>query len=266
MRDLIEQHLAHAGEATAKNISLAIHMPQLDVSRELNRMHGNGLVEREKRAGGGNEYVYWLSQGDRPVRAAAANAAPQAEVVSHPASDVDGEADQSSTEAAAAAVQRIIDAARDLLSRSDPLQILQGLKALGNALQAHETLRSDFAIEPDAHAVTAITMVLELLKGTQIQRDEFGAENASLKEVNARLKANNAELEKRIDSLSGDVRPLGQVFVTVGRNSKPMRHTTIEKAQRRGRVLVSGERETEVLVLEPIGRIVRGAEWHPRRQ
>lgn len=33
MRDLIEQHLAHAGEATAKNISLAIHMPQLDVSR-----------------------------------------------------------------------------------------------------------------------------------------------------------------------------------------------------------------------------------------
>ncbi|MCO8643189.1 1-pyrroline-5-carboxylate dehydrogenase [Burkholderia multivorans] len=263
MRDLIEQHLARAGEATAKNISLAIHMPQLDVSRELNKMHGNGLVEREKRAGGGNEYVYWLSQGERPVRAAAA---PQAEAVSHTASDVAGEADQSSTEAAAAAVQRIVDAARDLLGRSDPLQILQGLKALGNALQAHETLRSDFAIEPDAHAVTAITMVLELLKGTQIQRDEFGAENASLKEVNARLKANNAELEKRIDSLSGDVRPLGQVFVTVGRNSKPMRHTTIEKAQRRGRVLVSGERETEVLVLEPIGRIVRGAEWHPRRQ
>ncbi|MBN6728514.1 1-pyrroline-5-carboxylate dehydrogenase [Burkholderia multivorans] len=262
MRDLIEQHLAHAGEATAKNISLAIHMPQLDVSRELNKMHGNGLVEREKRAGGGNEYVYWLSQGERPVRAAAA---PQAGVVSHPASDVDGEAAQSSTEAAAAAVQHIIDAARDLLSRSDPLQILQGLKALGNALQAHETRRSDFAIEPDAHAVTAIAMVLELLKGTQIQRDEFAAENASLKEVNARLKANNAELEKRIDSLSGDVRPLGQVFVTVGRNSKPMRHTTIEKAQRRGRVLVSGERETEVLVLEPIGRIVRGAEWHPRR-
>ncbi|WP_261533591.1 1-pyrroline-5-carboxylate dehydrogenase [Burkholderia multivorans] len=263
MRDLIEQHLAHAGEATAKNISLAIHMPQLDVSRELNKMHGNGLVEREKRAGGGNEYVYWLSQGERPVRAAAA---PQAEVVSHTASDVDGEADQSSTEAAAAAVQRIIDAARDLLGRSDPLLILQGLKALGNALQAHQTRGSDFAIVPDAHAVTSIAMVLELLKGTQIQRDEFAAENASLKEVNARLKANNAELEKRIDSLSGDVRPLGQVFVTVGRNSKPMRHTTIEKAQRRGRVLVSGDRETEVLVLEPIGRIVRGAEWHPRRQ
>ncbi|MEB2504604.1 1-pyrroline-5-carboxylate dehydrogenase [Burkholderia sp. BCCIQ04A] len=263
MRDLIEKHLAAAGEATAKNISLAIHMPQLDVSRELNKMHGNGIVEREKRAGGGNEYVYWLSQGERPVRAAAAS---QAGVVSHPASDVDGEAAQSSTEAAAAAVQRIIDAARDLLGRSDPLQILQGLKALDDALMAYKTPGSDFAIAPDAHAVTATAMVLELLKGTQIQRDEFAAENASLKEVNARLKANNAELEKRIDSLSGDVRPLGQVFVTVGRNSKPMRHTTIEKAQRRGRVLVSGERETEVLVLEPIGRIVRGAEWHPRRQ
>ncbi|MGQ7907271.1 1-pyrroline-5-carboxylate dehydrogenase [Burkholderia sp. BC1] len=263
MRDLIEQHLAHAGEATAKNISLAIHMPQLDVSRELNKMHGNGLVEREKRAGGGNEYVYWLSQGDRPVRPATENAAPPAEVVSHPASNVDGEADQSSTGTAPSTVQHIIDAARDLLGRSDPLEILQGLKALDDALIAHEARGSYFA---GAHAVTAITMVLELLKGTQVQRDEFAAENASLKEVNARLKANNAELEKRIDSLSGDVRPLGQVFVTVGRNSKPMRHTTIEKAQRRGRVLVSGDRETEVLVLEPIGRIVRGAEWRPRRQ
>ena len=79
--------------------------------------------------------------------------------------------------------------------------------------------------------------------------------------MNARLRANNADLEKRIDALSGDVRPLGSVFVTIGREAKPMRHATIEKAQKRGRALVSGNREAEVLVLQPVGRIVRGAEW-----
>ncbi|WP_260427001.1 hypothetical protein [Burkholderia cenocepacia] len=40
-----------------------------------------------------------------------------------------------------------------------------------------------------------------------------------------------------------------------------MRHATIEKAQKRGRALVSGNREAEVLVMQPVGRIVRGAEW-----
>ncbi|KVS52217.1 hypothetical protein WK39_26525 [Burkholderia cepacia] len=100
------------------------------------------------------------------------------------------------------------------------------------------------------------------------RKDELAVlrnEVASLKDLNERLKANNAQLEQRIDSLSGDVRPVGSVFVTIGRDAKPMRHATIEKAQKRGRSLVSGNRETEVLVLEPIGRIVRGAEWHPRR-
>jgi hypothetical protein len=52
-----------------------------------------------------------------------------------------------------------------------------------------------------------------------------------------------------------------QVFVTLGRNSAPKRHSTLEKAQRRANVLVRCEKESEVLVLEPIGRVVRGAEW-----
>lgn len=49
----------------------------------------------------------------------------------------------------------------------------------------------------------------------------------------------------------------------IGRNCKPQRHDSLEKAQKRGRALVRGEKESEVLVLEPVGRIVRGTEWMP---
>jgi hypothetical protein len=51
--------------------------------------------------------------------------------------------------------------------------------------------------------------------------------------------------------------------VTVGRYCKPKRHASLEKAQRRGSALVRSEKESEVLVLEPVGRIVRGTEWMP---
>lgn len=68
MREDIEKYLAATSEATAKAVATGTGLPQLDVTKELNRMLGDGLVEREKRAGGGNEYVYWLA---RAVQAAA---------------------------------------------------------------------------------------------------------------------------------------------------------------------------------------------------
>ncbi|WP_321933436.1 1-pyrroline-5-carboxylate dehydrogenase [Burkholderia cenocepacia] len=78
MREDIETYLAATSEATAKAVATGTGLPQLDVTKELNRMLGDGLVEREKRAGGGNEYVYWLARavqapppGDAPLAAAA---------------------------------------------------------------------------------------------------------------------------------------------------------------------------------------------------
>ncbi|WP_175760480.1 1-pyrroline-5-carboxylate dehydrogenase [Burkholderia anthina] len=247
MRDLIENYLSTVVNSTAKKISLNIGMPQLDVAHALNKMHADGLVEREKRSGGGNEYTYWLATAKRDVevnaKTDAACTSPTVEAA--PAKVV--EAPQTVSDGRATAVARSSDddvLITDLSEKAcllravlDVLGLPQSLDevvdAAANMRREHEALRTQFA---------------------------------SIADVNERLKANNAQLEQRIDSLSGDVRTVGSVFVTIGREAKPKRHTTIEKAQKRGRSLVSGNRETEVLVLQPIGRIVRGAEWRPGGQ
>jgi len=95
--------------------------------------------------------------------------------------------------------------------------------------------------------------------------DALTAERASLQDTNARLKSNNAALEQRIDELTlGPIGAKSPLFVTIGRYAKPQRHTSIEKAQKRAAALVRGEKESEVLVLEPVGRMVRGSEWRER--
>jgi predicted transcriptional regulator len=95
--------------------------------------------------------------------------------------------------------------------------------------------------------------------------EELTAERAALQDANARLKSNNAALEQRIDELTlGPIGAKSPLFVTIGRYAKPQRHTSIEKAQKRAAALVRGEKESEVLVLEPVGRMVRGSEWRER--
>ncbi|WP_186247354.1 1-pyrroline-5-carboxylate dehydrogenase [Burkholderia gladioli] len=74
-----------------------------------------------------------------------------------------------------------------------------------------------------------------------------------------------AYLEKRVDQLT--IQPTSSrlpIFMTLGHNTPPVLHDSLEKAQRRGELLVRTEKELEVLVLEPVGRIVRGSEWRPR--
>ena len=200
MREEIEHFLGVSAEATAKAIASGIGLPHLDVLKAINKMHAGGLVEREKRAGGGNEYVYWLSRGT-PVTQPAPDAAPSlaAGIASLPA----------------AAVVAI-----------DTSRVIAELRADVERLTA----------ERDA---------------AQLKADTW--------------RANAATLEARIDELTlGPVGARAPLFVTVGRNSKPQRHESLEKAQRRGRALVRSEKESEVLVLEPVGRIVRGTEWMPR--
>ncbi|WP_131753559.1 1-pyrroline-5-carboxylate dehydrogenase [Burkholderia vietnamiensis] len=246
MRDLIEKYLSTIVNSTAKKISLNIGMPQLDVAHALNKMHADGLVEREKRPGGGNEYTYWLAAAKRDagVNTTTGTSCFAPTVATAPAVVVK-------------APQAIADRREDAVTRSpDDEMLITDLSEKARLLRAVlDVLGLPQSLDDVVDAAVNMRREHETL------RTQF----ASIADLNERLKANNAQLEQRIDSLSGDVRPVGSVFVTIGRDAKPMRHASIEKAQKRGRALVSGNRETEVLVLEPIGRIVRGAEWRPRQ-
>ncbi|MBR8344183.1 1-pyrroline-5-carboxylate dehydrogenase [Burkholderia ambifaria] len=205
MREDIEKYLAATSEATAKAVATGTGLPHLDVTKELNRMLGEALVEREKRAGGGNEYVYWVARAAATVPAA--NDAP-----------------------AAAAAPTLAEA-------------IAKLPAL--AVGADNVPRVIADLRAEVERLTA-------------ERD------AAHRRADT-WRANAAALEARIDELTlGPVGARAPLFVTVGRYCKPQRHASLEKAQRRGSALVRSEKESEVLVLEPVGRIVRGTQWMPR--
>ncbi|MBR8141181.1 1-pyrroline-5-carboxylate dehydrogenase [Burkholderia vietnamiensis] len=259
MRSDIETYLGKVVDSTAKKIAANVGLDQLDVAKELNRMHADGVVEREKR--NGNEYAYWLTRGEKVAPSAAENVPTAVAIVER---SVDPETKVMEPPAHGPSAQEIIDVTRRLLMTSDRDAILDHLAALQRALAAYESAGNPFYIEPDAHAITSLNMTFKLLADTAAARDALREENNELKTVNARLRANNSDLERRIDSLSGDVRLPGSMFVTMGRAAKPMRHATIEKAQRRASALIRSERESEVLVLEPVGRMVRGSEWRDR--
>ncbi|MBU9340664.1 1-pyrroline-5-carboxylate dehydrogenase [Burkholderia multivorans] len=207
MREEIERYLAETSEATAKAVATGTGLPQLDVTKELNRMLGDGLVEREKRAGGGNEYVYWLARA--AMTGPTGSDTPRAVTVP------------------------------DLVS-------------IGLV---------DKSLDPNARVVDEAEIVASL----RAEVERLTAERDAALQKADRWRVNSAALEARIDELTlGPVGARAPLFVTVGRYSKPQRHDSLEKAQKRGRALVRGEKESEVLVLEPVGRIVRGTEWMPR--
>ncbi|AJY13902.1 1-pyrroline-5-carboxylate dehydrogenase [Burkholderia dolosa] len=211
MREDIQRYLTETSEATAKNIATGTGLPLLDVTKELNRMLSDGLVERMKRTGGGNEYVYWLAATGRP--AALAGDAPMA------------------------------DAAPALVS-------------IGLV---------EKSVDPNARILDAAELVEQLIADLRADNERLTAERDAALQKADTWRTNAAALEARIDELTlGPVGARTPLFVTVGRSCKPQRHDSLEKAQKRGRALVRSEREAEVLVLEPVGRIVRGTQWMPR--
>ncbi|AHE29168.1 hypothetical protein [Burkholderia pseudomallei] len=207
MREDIEKYLAATSKATAKAVATGTGLPQLDVTKELNRMLGDGLVEREKRAGGGNEYVYWLA---RAVQAAA------------PCAD------------------------------TPPTAAAPALVSVGLV---------EKSLDPNAGVIDVARIIADL----RADVERLTAERDAAQQRADTWRANAAALEARIDELTlGPVGARAPLFVTVGRYCKPRRHASLEKAQRRGSALVRSEKESEVLVLEPVGRIVRGTQWMPR--
>lgn len=221
MRDDIIKYLSTVQQSTAKTIASRIGIDSLEVARELNHLLNDGLVEREKKQGAGNEYYYWISRADRaPVmgnQPVETNLQPQVTQPAQPAAD---------------------SLERQVVALTNQIAELNG-RLRDNA---------DRRVK------------------LETERDELVVENDAMKQANAKLRENNAALERRIDELTivdAEFKP-NQVFVTVGRYSKPMRHDSLDKAQKRGNSLVRAEKESEVLVCEPVGRIVRGSEWRPR--
>jgi hypothetical protein len=263
----IEKYLGAVERSTAKTIAERVGIDQLEISRELNRMIQDGLVEREKRKGG-NEYVYWL-MGRAPV-------APPTDKVDAGititnsgtgtgAKAVLVEPNISAGHAVKVAEPEVFDAPefrevdRPLselyaLIGVDPsitdipvwhaIEMVRGLKVIGDA-----------CLESKAKLDAQVTTL-------QSDLAKARAEAESQKEVIAKLRENTAALERSIDDLTGvaDVE-LPKVYVTVGKYVKPKRHADLPRAQRRAATLVRTEKESEVLVCAPVGRMVRGSEW-----
>lgn len=251
MRADIETFLEVAQEATAKTISIRVGLPQEEVAKELHSMHGDGVVEREKRKGGGNEYMYWLTRRDVP-----------ASVNDDAAPAITGTTEMQGVPAFVPG--KGASAAASCLE-PEPVKTEKELAFEKLAAQTRE-LMEIFGLPPTmTEAIDAARTMMDIATATATERDELKAENESNRAAAARWKRNCAELEQRIDDLTlGPVGCKSPVFVTVGRHAKPMRHESLEKAQKRGKALVRTEKESEVLVCEPVGRIVRGTEWVTR--
>lgn len=204
MRDLIVTHLGTVVESTAKTIAFKIGAEHRDVSLELNRLHADGLVQREKRDGAGNEYWY----RSLPQGSVASSASAKPEVTEDP-----------------------------MFAEVQPAR--EQRSAAGGPIAALADSDADVKHE----------------------RDELRVENESLRASLAKWRQNCADLEAQIDKLTIVDARFPAVFVTVGRYATPKRHATLEKAQKRASALVKSEKETEVLVLEPVGRVVRGTQW-----
>jgi hypothetical protein len=263
----IEKYLGAVERSTAKTIAERVGMDQLEVSRELNRMIQDGLVEREKRKGG-NEYVYWL-MGRAPVAPSTDKADADITITNSGtgtgATVVLVEPDISSGHSAKVAEPEAFDPPefrevdRPLselyaMIGVDPsitnipvwhaIEMVRGLKAIGDA-----------GLESRAKLEDQITSLQSQLVDARNDLEPLQAANAKLRE-------NTAALERSIDDLTGvaDVE-LPKVYVTVGKYVKPKRHADLPRAQRRAATLVRTEKESEVLVCAPVGRMVRGSEW-----
>lgn len=240
MRDEIEKFFFASKEATGKQIAAKVGCDPVDVAKELNRMLAEGLVEREKKQGAGNEYTWWpvaASKTEAPYAPALTFTELLREVAEEPEAAQAAEVGEEKPEVGVKDNFREVDM---------PLAALCELLAI-------DILKTE---TPVKEAVRILAMRSESI--ARLQQD-----HARILEANEKLRGNNAALERKIDELTivdAEFVP-SPMFVTVGRYSPPKRHTTLEKAQRRASQLVRSEKEAEVLVCEPVGRVVRGSEW-----
>jgi hypothetical protein len=270
MREDIEKALMSQTQATAKQIAAKFGGDPVEVAKELNRMRADGRVEREKKQGGGNEYVWWLVNvnaeqsmrrvfvTDQPVGQHGEDHTP-ADPLYEPAlslstllRELASEPDLPTSSTVALSTESEPTSA---VAEAPEFREVDGSIRILCELLGFDATATDTPIK-DAIAVVASRVQASL------QLKEY---NERIQSANEKLRSNNAALERRIDELTivdAEFVP-HPLYVTVGRYSPPKRHASLEKAQRRANGLVRSEKETEVLVCEPVGRVVRGSEWRP---
>ncbi|WP_257765112.1 1-pyrroline-5-carboxylate dehydrogenase [Burkholderia glumae] len=260
MRDEIVKYLSTVLESTGKTIAARIAQTQFDVAKELNRMHGDGLVEREKRKGG-NEYIYWLTGGPRrpssPAQLPASAPVPPAPAVvaeQPPADPV--------------VVQELL--AELEAERSTSARLRGEVQSLTLELNAERVISVSQSAEmsnlkqrvAELVSLSEANMAVDVTADLSEQLIAARSQVESAEQTIQLLRANNSALEQQIDNLTlGPVGSKGPVFFTVGRNCDSKRHTSIEKARKRANALVRSERESEVHVCTSVGCVVRGVEW-----
>jgi DNA-binding MarR family transcriptional regulator/cell division protein FtsB len=248
VKEDILKYLSTVAHSSVKTLADRLGYPVLDVSRELNAMIKDGTVEREMRKG---EYAYWLTRADaKPAEKVAngveARSKSLIEAFVKAADAVPPKVVKPEVETSA------VPELRDLLnllgvSEDSRFKLIDAVDGASALIRERNDLR-------EMHKTTAENFC--------IYRDAAVAEIESLKAANAKLKENTAALERSIDDLTGVANvQLPKVYVTVGKAAPAKRHGDLLKAQRRAAVLVRTEKESEVLVLAPVGRMVRGSEW-----
>lgn len=244
----IEKYLGTVMESTAKTIASRLGLPQLDVSRELSSMVKDGTLEREMKKG---EYAYWLTRTDAKPAEKVANGI-----------DVHPETLPAVVTSAAKETPELV--AKPEVAAEEPSDLRDLLALLGvsedSRFKLFDAIAGASALirERDDLRVQHKSVT----ESFGVYRDAAVSEIESLKALNAKLRENTAALERSIDDLTGVANvQLPKVYVTVGRYAEPKRHADLPRAQKRAAALVRNEKESEVLVLAPVGRMVRGSEW-----
>ncbi|MFD1558307.1 hypothetical protein ACFSHT_22200 [Paraburkholderia silviterrae] len=185
MRADIEKYLATVQHSTSKTIADRIGIERGEVCAELNRMHSEGVIERGKKPGGGNEYLYWLMRNDDVERLEAAIGAPTMPAVQSEASQ-DPQVEMEKPEAAQDELDRVLRIAELEKERDDLRTKIFDLTRSG-------ANRQDKIGSLEAKVETLRTEV-EAVTG---QRDELRRENQSLSSKCRVLQAQLNEYDER---------------------------------------------------------------------
>jgi len=252
MRSDIEKALATLGEASAKQVAAKFGGDPVEVAKELNRMRADGRVEREKKQGAGNEYLWWLVNTNATEPMKRVFVTDQVKEKGSFASLVREVASETNAAPEQAVAEPQLDGGKPEVNDADFREVDGSIRILCELLGFDATVTET----PIKDAIAVVTSRAQAVS----QLQEY---NERIQAANEKLRSNNAALERRIDELTivdAEFVP-HPLYVTVGRYSPPKRHASLEKAQRRANGLVRSEKETEVLVCEPVGRVVRGSEW-----
>jgi hypothetical protein len=206
MRDDILKYLGGVAHSTAKTIAERIGVDRLEVAKELNHMHADAIVEREKRPGAGNEYFYWLSRADSGAgtNTDTASALPAVKAEPPPTPSVQSAKTDTTEEELRKEIGELMGAASFLSAKLDGVeQERDDLRAKVFDLTRTAANRQDKILTLETKAETYRAGLDEVQK----ERDELVAELQSARHINDQLQQQITSLNAQ---LAATVPPLGK--------------------------------------------------------